>query len=1141
MNVKAWGVRFDAVLRARLFGALEVELNGTVIDSAASRRPWALFGYLAVASRPVTRSELSNTFWPDVLDQSARASLRSALWSLRRQLGDSLVVEGDCVGLADDQSLWVDAREFDRLADTDPRAALELCRGELLEGVPDDWAHAARQSHRERVIALLEEVAQDAEERGDLQEALALTRRQTERDPFDEQAHQRLIARLERAGDRAAAMRTYRTLTDRLRRELGVAPSSATRALIERVSADPAPRERGPQVPVPSGPLPLIGRDREIEALERAWRTAVAGSGMAAVIRGEAGIGKTRLAGELRARVSASGALTAACAALDLGGTAPLSLWAELIRELLPGLPTPPSQDAWPEDLSGLVAQLPAHFAREGAPSATIAPDLQRTRLFEAVVSLLGWASRCAPLLLLLEDVHSADNPSLELAGYAARRIGGLRVLMLITRRELPRSAGADRLEQALRARGVLSCELDLGPLASGPGASLARQVAALSEREARGVVERAEGNPLLVVETARSLARGGGDIAPGLRGSVRSMLSPLDRETRRFVEIAAVAARPLDPSHMRALGLEDPDEAAVDALETGLLESVAGAIGFRHALLRDAVYEEIAEPRRRGRHQAWALALLDVEAAGGVPRPAEAARHLRLAGADAQALPQLIRAAADARAVAALDEAVSYVEEALTVAPESDELWLELGELEAWRGRREQAETAFERAIALLAEAEPLQRARGLLRRARAYHGPICVPRAVLQSARTALALIDISGEGAEAERSEALAAWAWAEAVAGSVEEAERLLTELSVLAPDRDGLRPYDAGHARALALMRRGRFVESYAPSIAAGEAIARAGRPDLAYGCWANAASAASAAGEHERALEFIDRGMNAISGHGLQSLEVHLLAARSFVLRGLGRLAQARRAADIERALADQVAATDLVAMAAHDLGLTALEEGDYDTAAKMLGEALVPGAPISRPLTRLALAEALAGSGHPDSATDQAARDRARARPAERFSRGVGAEARACPGPDRNGAQRSRGGPAETRGVDRRLAAPARANDPRRQHHQRARRSRPAGGRPGRARARARARAGRPRTDLTRRFECQRFMTPRPRRRRPRRSGSFSTTRLAFPSGGRESAPWTSSATASTRCIPTGTPTSRWLSCSTPSAPGTA
>ena len=967
------------MLRARLLGALQVEVNGVVIESPASQRPWAVFAYLALAPRPVARAELAATFWPDVLDQSARASLRSALWALRRRLGDALAVDGERAGLRDEPGLWVDVREFERLAAGDPAAALELRRGDLLEGLEDDWAVAARDRHRERVIELLEVLASAAEERGDVREAIELTRRQVECDRFDEDAHRRLITRLDRAGDRAGAMRAYRGLAERLRRELGVAPSARTRELVERLrTATPAHPIAGVPPPAPGPPAvpestALLGRERELGELEETWAAVCAGSGAAAVLRGEAGIGKTRLASELRSRARASGGLTAVSAALDLGGVAPLSLWAELIRELLPSLPAPPADAAWPDDLAILAAELPAHFARGGGPpSAAVAPDLLRTRLFEAVVSLLDHAAGRAPVLLVLEDVHTADAPSLELAGYAARRVAGLRVMVLITRRELPRSADADRLEHALRARGLLACELDLGPLDASAVAALARDAARLSDADVERVVERSEGNALLAVETARALGRGREDVAPSLRGSVRGTLASLEADARELVELAAVAARPIEAVELGWLPLTEPEEAATDALQSGLLLAAGDGIAFRHALLRDAVYEEIAEPRRRGLHQRWAHTLLASERAGAIPRPAEVARHLRLARADAEAVPQLVRAAADARALAALEQAVAYLEEALSIAPLRADVWLEVGELEAWRGRRDQAESAFARALALLEGGNELVLARAWLRQARATHGPICVPRTVLDSARIALELIDRSGRAAAAERSEALAAWAWAEAVAGSVEEAERLLIELSA-EPDSNGdLRVYDAGHARALALMRRGKFVESYGPSIAAGEAISRANHPDLAYGCWANAASAACAAGEHERALEFLDRGMAALAGYGLEPLEVHLLAERSFVLRGLDRLREAEAAAVSEQAMADRLGRPELIAMASHDRGLVALDRGDCESAAALLADSLVEGAPISRPATRLALAEALARAGHPERAAEQ-------------------------------------------------------------------------------------------------------------------------------------------------------------------------
>jgi DNA-binding SARP family transcriptional activator len=943
------------MLRACLLGALEVESEGARIDSTVSRRPWAVFAYVALAPRPVSRSELAARFWPDVLDQSARASLRSALWSLRRELGESLQIDAERVGLAGDGQVWVDAREFERLAAGSPEQALALCRGELLEGLDDEWALAARERQRERELELLERLAEQREQEGNERGAIELTRRQVARDPLDEEAHRRLMARLAAAGDRAGAVRAYRALAERLRRELGVAPALRTRELAESLQAAPA---AATQRSVPEA-IPLVGREHELAVLAEAWSEVRAGDGGAVAIHGEAGIGKTRLAGELRAQAARDGALSAVGAALDLGAGAPLSLWVEIAGELVRVLGPPPADAPWAADLSLLGGELAAALAPQLAPGPAVAPDLQRTRLFEAVVALLAWAARAQPLLLVLEDTHDADAPSLELAAYVARRLSGLPVMLVLTRRRPPDNAACERLEQALRAHGLLRSELQLEGLGDEPIAALARSAGGgLGGQDVTRVVQRAEGNALLAVETARALAAGGGELAPSLRASVRATLGALDGGPRGVVELAAIAGRPLDPLELAA---DDEDDAAARALQSGLLADADGRVGFRHALLREAAYEEIAEPRRRALHRRWGRALLEREGGRG-ELAAEAARHLRLGGADAEAVAPLVRAAEQARGLAALDEAAGYLVQVLEIEPGEAQAWLELGEVEAWRGGRgEQAEAAFERGLALLDGAEPLVQARAWLRRARAHNGPICTPRVVLESAARALELI--GDEPAEEELSEALAGCAWAEAVAGDVAVAEQLLARLGGRGAVED-LRVYDVGHARALALMRRGRFVDSYGPSIAAGDAIARAGRPDLAYGCWANAAGAAAAAGEHERALEFLERGLGAVAGKGLRSPEIQLHGARSFVLARAGRMAEAREAAETEQALAEQLGQPELIAMASHDRGMVALGEGEYELAARLLAESLVERAPVSRPLARLARAEALARAG---------------------------------------------------------------------------------------------------------------------------------------------------------------------------------
>ncbi len=964
-----------AVLTVTVLGRMGVERDGVELPPPASRRAWSLLAYLALHPGPQARGELAARFWPDVLDSSARASLRSAIWSLRKALGpgaeEILVAGRDDVALADG-ALWVDAREFQRLIEQGRNAdAVALCHGELLAGFDDEWVSSARERHRERHLEALERLARECDANDDAQGAIEWSRRQIATDPFGEEAHRRLIARLAHSGDRAAALLAYRSLADRLRRELSVAPSPLTRQLIDGLREEPA---AAPTSPALANLLPLVGRSHDLDRLTAAWRSAVDGHGGVVTLTGEAGVGKTRLASELLARAAGGGAATASCAALDLGGAAPFGMWAELIRELLGATPQPKPDAVWPQDLSLLIPDIHARLELARAQRTPASPELERARLLEAVVALVESAARTRPLALLLEDLHISDAASLELTGYVARRLASLPVLLVLTRRERPRRVEADTLENALRSRGLLHAEIVLGPLKPTDVADLARSAAAeLQDDDVQRVVAAAEGNALLAVEMARALARGEQQLSAGLRGAVAGAFGALGAGAREFVELAAVAARELDPREIAALPIDDPARAATEALESGMFIARERRIGFRHALLRETVYTELPDPRRVQLHHAWAQILLAPSDAHP-QRAAELARHLRLAGRDAEAVEQLVLAAADARAVAALHEAAGYLREALTIAPKRTDLLLELAEVEAWRGRRVDAEDAFALAFELLAHAPALDRARAWLRCARWYHGPICVPALVRECCAKALAELQAVAEPATAERREALAALAWAEAVAGSVEEAERLLAELHTLTVGEppDDLSTYDVAHARALAAVRREDFQGSYAPSIAAGDAIVRAGRPDLAYGCWANAAGAAAAAGDLPRALEFLDRLGEVLAGKGLAPLEIQLLAMRSFLLMRSGDLDGARLAADAAVELAELIDDPQLSAVAAHDRGIVALAQGDAAFAETLLASALVEDAPISPALTRLARAEALARLGRLEEAQEQ-------------------------------------------------------------------------------------------------------------------------------------------------------------------------
>ncbi len=235
------------MLRVRVLGDLTIEVDGRTVEPPSSRRARALLGLLVVDRRMHPRSTLGARFWPDVLDESARTSLRSALSALRRTLGPGseqyLIASRDEVGLAGDAFVWTDLAEFERrVAEGRPEDALVVSRGELLAGLDDDWVYECRDEHRDRVAGVLARLAADAEGERALDKAIAYTRRQVALDRLAEVPLRDLMRRLAASGDRAGAIRAYERLSQRLRDELRVAPSHETRELAEalRSGGEPA-------------------------------------------------------------------------------------------------------------------------------------------------------------------------------------------------------------------------------------------------------------------------------------------------------------------------------------------------------------------------------------------------------------------------------------------------------------------------------------------------------------------------------------------------------------------------------------------------------------------------------------------------------------------------------------------------------------------------------------------------------------------------------------------------------------------------------------------------------------------------------------------------------------------------------------
>ena len=301
------------MLEVRLAGGLALRTEGGEMPPPASKRARAVLAYLALNPGPQPRGRLAARFWPDVLDESARASLRVALTELRQALGPAAVcvlATRDTVAL-EGEDLRVDTRAFQQALDEgDPMRALEACSAPILDGFEEEWAHEARDEHTHRLGEAFEQAAVLADDPADV---VRLTRAQVALDPLAEAPNRRLIERLAAMGDRAAALSAGHQFAERLRVQLGIPPSRETRALL----ADLRRGEPTPVLPPPSlaraYETEFVGRRAELDRLHASWGgVQMHGDRRIVLVAGEPGIGKTRLAHHF-----ASGALAAGATVLE--------------------------------------------------------------------------------------------------------------------------------------------------------------------------------------------------------------------------------------------------------------------------------------------------------------------------------------------------------------------------------------------------------------------------------------------------------------------------------------------------------------------------------------------------------------------------------------------------------------------------------------------------------------------------------------------------------------------------------------------------------------------------------------------------------------------------------------------------------
>ena len=437
----------------------------------------------------------------------------------------------------------------------------------------------------------------------------------------------------------------------------------------------------------------LVGRDAELSALEDALLSSLRGDGGVVIVGGEAGMGKTRLVNALASRARRLGCIVLAGGCSEAELALPYLPFLEAIGNYLVDADLAPLR----ERLGSAADELAQLFPQMGRPTLLGGDATQaKLRLFESMLLLLRDAASHRALLVILEDLQWADPATRELIDYSTRRLRSTNVLVVATYRsdEMHRKHALLPTIQGWRRSGQVDL-IELKPL---DPTQVADMVCAIFEEDAVSeefrdfLRERSEGNPFVLEEMLRdALDRGdiyrtetGWDrkslaeirLPPTVRDTILQRLERLSRDDVAVLSAASVMGRTFDLDSLAQVAhVEEP--VALSALESSVAAQLiepedrsSGRYRFRHALTREAIYEDLVVPRRQQLHSRIA----DVLASRQDHVAVDLAHHLLMAGRNAEAVAMCVAAADDAMRTRAYRDAAELLERAAPYIADSVE-----------------------------------------------------------------------------------------------------------------------------------------------------------------------------------------------------------------------------------------------------------------------------------------------------------------------------------------------------------------------------------------------------------------------------------------------------------------------------------
>jgi DNA-binding SARP family transcriptional activator/tetratricopeptide (TPR) repeat protein len=660
-------------VEVRILGPLEVVESGRRLQ-LGSRKQRTLLALLVLhAGKVVSRDRLIDDLWHGEPPAAAETTLRSHISRLRSALGASrlesrapgyaLVLAPEELDAARCEGLFGEARAAlaqGRAADAAEllRSALALWRGPVLADVAyEPFAQGEIARLEELRLAVVEErieadlaLARHADLVGELQALVG-------EHPLRERLRGQLMLAQYRSGRQAEALASYHDARGVLTEELGLEPSETLKELQRAILAQDAalkPPIRPDAETRPAqgvGASPFVGRQQELSVLLGGLDDVLAGEGRLFLISGEPGIGKSRLVDQLTRRARERGAEVLVGRCWEAGGAPAYWPWVQALRAYVRARDPELLRRQLGQGMSDLAQVLPdlnELFGELPTPPSSD-PEGARFRLFEATASFLRAASSVQPVVLVLDDLHAADAPSLLLLQFLAGALTEARLLVVGAYRDVDPSL-RDSLAETLAElrREPVTRDVPLIGLSQDDVGALVSLVTGLEPAgQLVNALHRAtDGNPLFVGEVVRLLtseealdsiteAEAWRRMVPeGVRAVIRRRLRHLSDKCRLVLVLASVLGREFDLVALERVSevsgdqlLEVLDEAARERVVTDV-PGQPGRMRFAHVLIRDTLYDDLTPGRRLQLHRRIGDALEELYAANLEPHLAELAHH---------------------------------------------------------------------------------------------------------------------------------------------------------------------------------------------------------------------------------------------------------------------------------------------------------------------------------------------------------------------------------------------------------------------------------------------------------------------------------------------------------------------------------